>query len=61
MIRLIFIFILIVLVYFFIKRVLDNIQNPRGNCPTCDGQGYWYATRGEREYCRECDGSGFIR
>lgn len=35
-----------------LKLVGSNI------CQRCDGEGYWKETRGERNFCKECNGTG---
>jgi len=28
------------------------------NCGACEGKGYWQGTRGEKNTCKTCNGSG---
>ncbi len=53
-----FIFILVVFgVAFLLTRlVMSTIASKQ--CPNCNGQGYWKDTRGDRNFCKACDGTG---
>lgn len=55
MIRLIIFGVIIVVIYFFIKRILNPSEFI--TCERCAGKGFWYAARG-KENCDWCKGSG---
>ena len=42
--------------YFLFRLIMFQVEGKR--CPACNGQGYWVGTRGDRNTCKECDGSG---
>jgi hypothetical protein len=54
--RIILILIVVAVVFFLIRFFVTNLNfNP---CPSCDGKGYWESTRGEKNTCKQCGGTG---
>lgn len=41
---------------FSIKQLLALFQ--ANMCERCNGQGYWLGTRGDKNHCKACDGTG---
>ena len=41
---------------FFVIR--SFFVKPGNRCRACDGTGYWLGTRGDKNTCKECAGSG---
>lgn len=58
MIRVLIAIVFIACIYFIIKGLRNN--SPFEKCRKCDGMGYWIATRGEKEKCNLCKGSGQV-
>lgn len=56
MIRLLFTTFVIAITIYFIYNLLSAYRNTM--CPRCEGKGYWLGTRGDKNYCKACDGSG---
>ena len=44
------------LLYYVINMIVTQLTINK--CTYCDGQGYWKGTRGEKNVCKACDGSG---
>ncbi len=55
MFRVIFFGLLLIGIYFFIKRMMNPPDFK--TCGRCEGKGFWYAPRG-KETCDWCKGSG---
>lgn len=58
MVTLVFYAFVIGLIYTLGKRFIQSMDQSR--CPSCEGKGYWVETRGEKNTCRACGGSGRI-
>lgn len=56
MIRILFVVLIFAGAYFTFKTLLGFINANR--CTNCDGRGYWQGTRGEKNFCETCDGTG---
>jgi len=56
MIRILYIAIFFAILYFVFKMILKFINS--FNCANCQGLGYWEGTRGDRNTCKVCDGTG---
>ncbi|MEO1627032.1 MAG: hypothetical protein AAFV25_17900 [Bacteroidota bacterium] len=54
--RAIFFLFIIGLVLFLIRIAVLLLQSK--DCKHCDGQGHWKGTRGDRNVCKVCNGSG---
>lgn len=48
---------LIFLIAFLILKGIVSLMNAN-NCKSCEGKGYWKGTRGEKNQCKTCYGSG---
>lgn len=58
--RIILIVFAFMLVFYFINQILPHINfkaamNP---CDSCEGKGFWLGTRGDKNHCKVCDGTG---
>jgi len=58
MIRFLIIIVLILLIVFLVRALTPRSEYTL--CERCDGRGYWLATRGERDKCDACGGSGKV-
>ena len=56
MIRLFLTAIVIAFTLYLIYNLLSAVRN--NMCPDCEGKGYWLGTRGDKNHCKTCDGSG---
>jgi len=56
MIRIIFLLTVLGLAFFLIRFIVLSIL-PH-NCEHCKGEGNWKGTRGERNFCHACNGTG---
>lgn len=56
MIRFLVLGIAVVAAYLIVKGILQLIKSRQ--CSSCQGMGYWQGTRGEKNHCKACDGSG---
>ena len=45
-------------IYIFV--IQPRINSNWRSCPKCEGRGFWRATRGERDKCNLCGGSGKV-
>jgi DnaJ-class molecular chaperone len=60
MIRIVLLVILIGVIVGII-RMFTNSKKLRSNtCKSCDGEGYWEGTRGDRNFCKNCGGRGYL-
>jgi len=57
MLRIVVIVLLIIVVSAAIGKWLTNLRKIN-DCDSCDGQGFYRGTRGEKNTCRICGGSG---
>ncbi len=44
--------------FFLFKQIYDNVNLGINSCEYCDGKGHWLGTRGEKNRCKVCNGSG---
>ena len=58
MIRFIIIAIAFAFIYFLIKGFFQSSNSKK--CRKCEGQGYWRGTRGEKNHCKACNGTGEV-
>ncbi len=58
MYRIILLIGIVVAVFIFMKFVLPS--SSYNKCTNCDGQGYWRGTRGDKNSCKTCGGTGRI-
>jgi DnaJ-class molecular chaperone len=56
--RVVITIIILALVYYLYRIMTGNSEYRK--CQKCNGQGYWKATRGERDKCDICKGSGKV-
>ncbi len=56
MIRFLILAIIIGLIYFIFRVVMSVWQAQF--CQHCKGEGYWKGTRGDRNFCSACNGTG---
>lgn len=56
MIRLVFFALAFGILFALIKYIISSVRPKK--CNNCDGEGYWKATRGERNFCKVCNGTG---
>ena len=56
MFRIILIIVIFGAAYLIVKAV--KVFLVRNKCEDCNGHGYWLGTRGERNDCRTCRGTG---
>lgn len=54
--------VIVVFVLLFLGLQIFNFLTKKAssinNCSDCEGQGYWLGTRGEKNPCKTCNGSG---
>ena len=55
---LIFVIVVVSVVFFLVKKFLLRAVSYK--CTKCEGKGYWRATRGEKEKCDVCMGTGKV-
>lgn len=55
-VRIIILLLIAAVFYFITVKFLAVIAGRK--CEACDGNGYWVGTRGEKNHCGICDGSG---
>jgi DnaJ-class molecular chaperone len=53
----IIIFILFLGILLFLGKQVFNSMNTK-KCQNCKGEGYWIGTRGDRNNCKVCGGTG---
>lgn len=46
------------IVYFLVRQILSQVHFKFNKCEYCDGKGYWLGTRGDKNHCKVCDGTG---
>jgi len=56
MIRIILIIAFFGVGYMLFRLIMLQVEGKR--CPGCNGQGYWVGTRGDKNTCKDCAGSG---
>lgn len=56
MIRILFTALIIGITIFIINSLLSWYRADM--CTNCNGQGFWLGTRGEKNHCKTCDGTG---
>ena len=56
MIRLLFAALIIGVALFLINTLISLYR--ASLCPDCEGQGYWEGTRGDKNFCKTCNGRG---
>jgi len=56
MIRIVIILAVIGIVIYLINLFIASVKSNR--CKHCEGYGYWKGTRGEKNFCKVCDGTG---
>ncbi len=56
--RIIVLILICIVIYFIIRLIAAQFNVKFNECKTCDGLGYWRGTRGEKNDCRACNGSG---
>ena len=56
MIRIVIFVVFFAVAFYLINLLVSAIWSNK--CENCDGDGYWKGTRGERNHCKVCDGSG---
>lgn len=56
--RVLVILLIVGLAYYLIRTVTGNSEYK--SYQKCNGQGYWKATRGEKDKCDVCEGSGKV-
>lgn len=56
MIRILFFIAVIGIVFFFGNLIMNLISS--NECDYCNGKGYWRETRGEKNKCKVCNGTG---
>ena len=44
------------LIFYLFRKLASQINFNK--CPECDGLGYWVGTRGDKNTCKKCNGSG---
>jgi DnaJ-class molecular chaperone len=49
--------IIVAIVIISIFKILYSLM-PIRKCPECHGHGYWIGTRGDKNTCKLCQGSG---
>jgi len=54
--RVIIVVVVFALLYFMRYAFIELLR--ASNCQSCNGTGYWEGTRGERNRCDKCNGSG---
>lgn len=58
MTRIILLAVVIALIANFIRVAIKAKKYK--TCVTCEGKGFWHETRGEKSYCKICDGRGYL-
>ena len=56
LIRIFFVAVIFGIAYLILRGIVYQMN--ANNCLSCEGQGYWKGTRGEKNICKTCDGSG---
>ncbi len=56
--RILIVIIVFGILYFMYLQVIA-LSN-RNRCDYCAGNGYWKGTRGEKNHCKACNGSGKV-
>lgn len=56
--RLLGLAIVIGILYFLIKQIFSNVNINLNKCEYCEGKGHWLGTRGEKNRCKVCNGTG---
>ena len=56
--RLILVLFVLSILYFLFSKFLPITNSHQ--CAKCEGKGYWRATRGEKEKCDACMGTGKV-
>ena len=46
--------------YYLLQKGMVKVAQ-RNNCLECQGKGYWEGTRGEKNRCKICDGTGKLK
>lgn len=44
------------ILYFLFKQIFSQVNFNK--CEYCGGKGYWQGTRGEKNHCKVCNGTG---
>ena len=57
-IKLTFLAIIFGLILFIIRVLFAMVTS--NQCQKCNGEGYWKETRGERNFCKDCNGTGQV-
>ncbi len=56
LIKIIGVAIIFLIAFFLLKGIVFGMN--ANNCKDCKGKGYWQGTRGEKNTCKTCNGSG---
>ncbi|SER01791.1 hypothetical protein SAMN05444359_12187 [Neolewinella agarilytica] len=59
MLRIIIVFLFLGGLLFLGKLVVNSLNTKK--CNNCKGKGYWIGTRGDRNNCKVCDGTGQLK
>jgi len=58
MIRIVVLLVILALAGFIVFVVMKLLSQNHNRCRNCNGQGFWKGTRGEKNTCKVCKGSG---
>ena len=54
--RLLFLVLICAVAYYLFNLIVGLVN--ANKCSYCDGYGYWQGTRGEKNFCKTCNGTG---
>ena len=58
--RIIFIVAIVGLVFYILRVTEKKRKSEYKTCEKCDGKGFWEATKGDKDKCDRCGGSGKV-